>query len=382
MKHFSSFRMSRCEQYDSSNSHNRLIIARYTWVHYFPIGNALLTLSAENATKFFIKRGRQMFQALFDDGGALGYVLAAGAVLLGVLGVVGELGRGSRLCRALPVGALLLGGVAACFFEDLRTFPYIWLPATVLAFAVLLCYVIRTSLFTNLLRKVYLAAQRPCASWSVLGAFGLAVGVGLYFELAAALETPLDVNTLPPQLVDDHNLKAVATSQGVTDRGRPVPLFSVEVEPLPERRLLEIETPTASLSHLTTQLIRLGPPDPAYNCHGWLFLGGQYWIRGRHVEPILEDNGYQPVSVPRVGDVAIFRDGLGNVTHSAIVRGLTANDTAILESKWGWGSRYLHVPQAQIYSASWTFYRTERHEGHRLRLLVDPPEIPLPRVAG
>ena len=66
---------------------------------------------------------------------------------------------------------------------------------------------------------------------------------------------------------------------------------------------------------------------------------------------------------PRPGDVAIFRDLAGQVTHSAVVRGLASDGLVILESKWGWAGRFLHTPAGQCYGSDCTFYRTERPAG-------------------
>ena len=43
---------------------------------------------------------------------------------------------------------------------------------------------------------------------------------------------------------------------------------------------------------LETALIRTDEADVRYNCHGFVFTGGRYWIRGGYVEHILKDNGY------------------------------------------------------------------------------------------
>ena len=323
-----------------------------------------------------------MLQYFVEYGGILAYVLGIGALLLGALGLVADVSPRLRVWRILPLCALLLGGLGALLLEEIRLLPHLWLPLSILGIACLACYAVRTAVLAHLLTAFYAWVQKPFVAWAILAAFGLMLTFGLHLVPSADDATNFELGALGQQIIDDSTLKVVATLQGVTDRGRPVPLYAPQITPLTERQLLELEAPVVEISHVKNQLIRLGPPDTSFNCHGWLFLGGQYWIRGQHVSMILEDNGYQSVSTPHVGDLAIFRDHLGNVTHCAVVRGFATGDTPVLEGKWGWGSRFLHAPHAQIYGHSCSYFRTERPEGHRLRLLIDTPEAPSPRVAG
>lgn len=123
-------------------------------------------------------------------------------------------------------------------------------------------------------------------------------------------------------------------------------------------------------------VIQTGPPDPRFNCHGWVFTGGLYLISGRDVELILEDNGYQEVKAPRAGDVAIFRDTTGFATHTALVCGVGDRGMVLLESKWGQGGRFIHTATDHPYSQDAVrYYRTGRGAHQLAGLKAAPPEI-------
>jgi RHS repeat-associated protein len=56
-----------------------------------------------------------------------------------------------------------------------------------------------------------------------------------------------------------------------------------------------------------------------FDCHGYTFTNGTYWINNSEVTKILEGDGYTKSSVPIVGNVMIQKDKDGKITHSAIV---------------------------------------------------------------
>jgi len=112
---------------------------------------------------------------------------------------------------------------------------------------------------------------------------------------------------------------------------------------------------------LEAHLIQSGPADADCNCHGWIFAAGRYWLLGRSIDTILMDNGYREVQAPRTGDVAIFRDGKGEVSHSALVRGRGADGLILLESKWGQLGRYVHTANKHAYQGhAIRYYHTDR----------------------
>jgi len=192
---------------------------------------------------------------------------------------------------------------------------------------------------------------------------------------ACSLNQALDAATLMGE--DDFYLpypttaKQIHSPQTTTDRGYPVTLYAVTPEDeLPVDTLLERENAYISKPSLAHRLVRTAPPDLRSNCHGWTFAGGRYWVEGKDVERILEDNGYRPTTSPRVGDVIIYRDGQGRINHSGVAVACTAGGVTLIESKWAGGSRFIHPPEAQWFSADWTYHHSTR-PGHRLRGLRD-----------
>ncbi len=118
---------------------------------------------------------------------------------------------------------------------------------------------------------------------------------------------------------------------------------------------------------LDRRLIATDRPTVAYNCHGWVFTGGRCWVRGKTVELLLAENGYQPVRRPRPGDLAVFRDSGGEVAHTAVVSSVSASGQVLLESKFGRAGRYLHTPDRHAYRhCPLTYYRSPR-QGHLIR---------------
>ena len=60
--------------------------------------------------------------------------------------------------------------------------------------------------------------------------------------------------------------------------------------------------------------------DPGFdtNCHGLSFADGRFWVNNKHVEAILDDDGYSLQPSPQVGDIAIYRRN-GTIIHSGRV---------------------------------------------------------------
>jgi hypothetical protein len=187
------------------------------------------------------------------------------------------------------------------------------------------------------------------------------------FILAQASE-PIDTNSPPARLAR-------------TDAGASVPLFeasssSVAANQDEEARYLKGQ-------QLAAKLIQTARPDVRYNCHGWVFADGRYWVRGNTVETILKDNGYQAVERPRAGDVAVFRNQLGEVTHTGLVRAGDRRGAVLIESKWGRFGRYVHGPEEHGYRGhALTYYRTTR-PNHLLTGVENPaPAAPATNSGG
>ena len=122
-------------------------------------------------------------------------------------------------------------------------------------------------------------------------------------------------------------------------------------------------------------MIQRAPAGPLANCHGWVFLDGQYLISGDAVQRILDDNAYEVVEEAIAGDVIIYRDNDRNIVHSGLVRGVLNDGTIIIESKWGVEGVFLHNPLDTPYSVLFDYYRSPRPT-HRVKI-VPADELPM-----
>jgi hypothetical protein len=172
----------------------------------------------------------------------------------------------------------------------------------------------------------------------------------------------------------EHLTEGVATPQLcdysplTTDRGHMVNIWTVPGVPeAPTDRMVESQERMLARFDLHGNTIELPQGWQNNNCHGFVFTAGRFWIGGSQVDLILDDNGYQPVSAPSAGDLAIYRDKVGAVMHSGIVRGLASDGVILVESKFGQASRFVHCHDRHPYpDCECTFYRSAR-SGHLLR---------------
>ena len=162
-------------------------------------------------------------------------------------------------------------------------------------------------------------------------------------------------------------LSEVRQPGAFTDRGRPVRI-AVLGQPVSADVLSENESKRVEDYDLSRKVIARTDTDPTHNCHGWVFMGGRFWVPGDDVNLILADNHYTRVTSPEVGDLAIYRNVAGGITHSGVVFSTTGG--TLVESKWGPLGRYLHGPDDQPFGGECTFYRSHRR-GH---LLNGPPQ--------
>src|SRR5262245_54994721 len=125
---------------------------------------------------------------------------------------------------------------------------------------------------------------------------------------------------------------AVRPSQSTawTDTGRPIRLL----EALPEQEAGTASAEAVLLQRRTgPRAIRLGVADPRFNCHGWVFTGGQYWVLEQDVESIIEDNGYRLVETPEPNDLVVYRDLTNRPLHTGLARGAVDLGGVLVESK-------------------------------------------------
>jgi hypothetical protein len=165
-----------------------------------------------------------------------------------------------------------------------------------------------------------------------------------------------------PEAVVDFQDHPVESWEAKTDRGRNIPLFHFDLHAPVEAA----EAVILAEAQYQQRVIRLSQNDPAANCHGWVFTGGQFGIRNADVPAILADNGYAVVSIPAAGDLAVYSNA-GQTTHSGIVRVVEPDGLVLIESKWGPFGTFLHPLGTQPFSGICTFYRSPR-AGHMLQL--------------
>lgn len=291
---------------------------------------------------------------------------AAGLVLLG--GAQAVVGGRPRAVRASAFAACALAPgalVAALGYPSAGAIAAAAVAATVVGAAIMGSGAVRA--IAGAVARGISRRGVQAAVLAVAGTAGLVGSVARYesgyeAELDADMAALAEVTWKPP-------LGTATGAAATTDTGRAVELLQPKVSRSPaEARLAESRT----LANLGTaeRMIRLQPPTDVCNCHGWVFAGGRYWIGPEDVEHILTDNGYNPVSDPRPGDVVIYRDGR-MIVHTGLVRTGGAGAPVLVESKWGWMGVFLHRPEDTCYGSNYTFYRGP-HDSHTIAGLVAP----------
>lgn len=152
---------------------------------------------------------------------------------------------------------------------------------------------------------------------------------------------------------------------GLTDKGEVVPLYRLSAsQKVFDEYIQTSQDKFKSFNHVG---IHREDADQSSNCHGWVFTAGQFLLKGRDVDRILCDNNYFVVATPKIDDVVIYRDDVGQILHTALVQGVLRDGTVITESKWGVDERFLHRPADQPYSQNYEYYRTNR-PSHLIKL--------------
>ena len=144
----------------------------------------------------------------------------------------------------------------------------------------------------------------------------------------------------------------------VTDKGKEVEVSDDGWPHLPDATEAEADAVLDALG-LKDKVEKKAGPSDSYDCHGWTFTCGKKWINNDQVQKkilddkgnvigttgILDDNGYSKTTKPQVGDIAVYRDSNGDITHTGIVREVDENGNVVdVESKWGAYGRYDHKP--------------------------------------
>ncbi len=278
-------------------------------------------------------------------------LLGFGGGLLGLLGIFRSSRMKSWTFRAAPLALAVAAGVLALASESPAQ---AWLPFGLAAFWMLAIWGERLLLAANRLVSVL---RRPAVT---CGSLLVASPVLAVLWSHAATSQP-NFWAPPKDFADDYlsSIQKTPVAQDVvrTDSGRPLQVKA------PVRAASADEIAAAN-SRLARDAIRTDTAGVDYNCHGWVFAGGRYWIGGGQVQAILDDNGYFPVDCPEAGDIVVYRNHQNEILHTGLVR--VADEWGILiESKWGSRGRYVHTPENQGYSLEYTYYRSER-SGHLL----------------
>ncbi|MCI0681624.1 MAG: hypothetical protein L0Y71_05940 [Gemmataceae bacterium] len=283
-----------------------------------------------------------------------------GIVLLGFGGgVIGLLGLfyarvNSSWIKGRAVQCAALAPVVAAGIVALTsdTPELAWLPLGLAAFWLVLIF---GETLLAVLHRVVSVLRRPAIAWgSLLVASPLLATVWSFH----ATSTP-EYWAAPSDRAELCDIRKTAIDQDLvrTDAGRVVEVKA------PVRAATPDEIAGAN-AEPTRDAICTDSAGVDYNCHGWVFTGGRFWIGGKQVDGILEDNGYYPVDCPEAGDIIVYRNSRHEVLHTGLVR--VADDLGILiESKWGARGRYVHTPENQGYSLEYTYYRSAR-PGHIL----------------
>lgn len=162
---------------------------------------------------------------------------------------------------------------------------------------------------------------------------------------------------------------------GTTDKGNHIELYHFDAD----NSMAEYITHTDErYLGFRTSIIQRDEVDISANCHGWVFTGGRFLLKGEGVQQILDDNGYEVVEKPTAGDIVIYRNALGSILHTGLVQGVLKDETILVESKWGIDQRFLHLPEQQPYSSIFEFYRSNRG-GHLIEIR---PRAALSSVEG
>lgn len=192
-------------------------------------------------------------------------------------------------------------------------------------------------------------------------------GIVSHVLLIAATGSHFYLSTLSSRSDDfePYVQKGVAADDAVliTDQGRVFPLFHFDLQGQTYEDTQPFTHVTAAeLAQLSDarRPVRIALTDPRSNCHGWVFTGGRYGVSETVVDALLQDNGYQLVDEPLAGDVIVYRDASKVVLHTGRVHRVHENGEIWIESKWGPGGRYFHLPQDQGYSNNIEYYRSPR----------------------
>lgn len=319
-------------------------------------------------------RGKGSAKMTSDHFGQLTALLVAGAGMLAVGGLNLLLRRQAVAVRALAT--VFVCGIAVTGVWAVGSDINVVRDASViLAVGTGACLLAQSRIVASAGTAMVSTVRRPAVGGGVLAVAGFATVIGslVRYELQDQAEidrsmVEMEMMSAPPPAMSPN------TTVARTDHGTPVVLQEATVL-RPDAELGTIEQLMLRKESVRDTVIRTHAADDRSNCHGWVFAGGRFWVLGNAVDQILAENGYQPVTAPRPGDVAIFRAG-STVMHTAVVRYVTVGQPVLVEGKWGCTGVYLHPVDKSLYGTAFTYYRSPR-TGHLLAGL-DASASPVP----
>lgn len=247
------------------------------------------------------------------------------------------------------------------------------IPATSLLVVAMAALVSGLFLSTESWWRTDVAVARQPILWGLLLATG-GMAAWSYSQLMRA-STPRGLIAFDK--LELGNLHEIPDAYGETDLGRRIELLRYDAD---NSLAPESESDDLIFKPLPQRYggVERAKPSDKSNCHGWIFTAGQHFVSGAMVPHILADNGYLPVSDPLQGDLIVYWDDDNYVMHTGLVRAKLDDGIIIIESKFGIGSRFLHMPEDQPYSANFAYYRTDRG-GHLITIrneLAQPSKLP------
>jgi len=202
--------------------------------------------------------------------------------------------------------------------------------------------------------------RKPRIAWAAVALVGVGAMTSemIRFDILQDAESSRQEDWILRQSESDPYV-ADETRLAKTDRGSGIHMMSV-AESQSADQLAASEHQTLASIQLADYVIRRAPAGDASNCHGWVFAGGKFAIRGAEVETILAENQYETVTAPVPGDLCLYRNDVGGVAHTAIVRSVLDDGTVLVEGKWGRLGVFLHPVERSTYGTNFSYHRTDR----------------------
>ena len=211
----------------------------------------------------------------------------------------------------LGMALTLIGSALASYFSELPAL--FWIVQLVLALPCCVLFLANRPFLAKLTTKIISPRRWDLA---LLAASPLLLACALW---QVSIMTAPDIFALEES--EAPLLTHQAADTAYTDRGRQIRLFELKPESKDSFSLTGDTGLLVSGTPTPYRAIRLTEPDGTSNCVGWVFTGAHHLMQGIDVDSILEDNSYQAVKEPRVGDLVVYRNDERLVTHRWVRRG-------------------------------------------------------------